>query len=536
MPPPRPTALQSYSRPRIPLSEPSRNAAPANTSRKRAISLLKPPTDETPSQRELSGYISRVLLGTSSATLNGLSKPSALPPLTFRNDIDTQLYGLIAIIVQEFVISWYEPLTPDREFIAEVVGLVAHCSREIEARIRGVDWIAVLGDEVPMLVERHVATHRQATRYSLGGETEVRRVYGTLSPHEVLCPNGRPLSMVEPGAQHTERRYRTSLVLAILGIVLPVDELRNPCLTAMLADVIGDLNLGSVVEKFSQGSTYWEIIARLGRDDEVHDEKEDRLEKFGLLARKEREGDAEMAGVLQRFTKGFWTIGHVVFTLVTVTWAIMVGLFNSRNTDERDETRSRKPVLRYSLFSMMVSTGQLERRVPWLTGGFALLQHYLTNGPGRIAASGHIVDNYLRDIVHEHVLNADIVAPVLQIAREAVFPNNKMGQAKQALTAEEQVELREVAANTILSSIPAVVQRRLFRAEVSQTKTEDEDDRSLVGLEEIKEILDLFSDPMCMKLLLYNILELLIEKLFPELKLKGGTTILAEKTGSIDTL
>ena len=79
-----------------------------------------------------------------------------LPPLTSRNDVDLELYAILAVVVKEFVYSWYAKITPDRTFVAEVVDLVAHCTRDLEGRARRVDWVRVLGDEVPELVRRHV--------------------------------------------------------------------------------------------------------------------------------------------------------------------------------------------------------------------------------------------------------------------------------------------------------------------------------------------------------------------------------------------
>ena len=79
-----------------------------------------------------------------------------LPPLTSSNAIDLQLYALLAVVVKEFVYSWYAKLTPDRTFVAEVVNVVAHCTRELEQRARRVDWEQMLLDEIPGLVNQHV--------------------------------------------------------------------------------------------------------------------------------------------------------------------------------------------------------------------------------------------------------------------------------------------------------------------------------------------------------------------------------------------
>lgn len=79
-----------------------------------------------------------------------------LPPLTSRNDVDLQLYALLAIILREFVQSWYAKVTTDDDFVAEIVHVVAHCTRALEQRCRKVDFESLVLDEIPDLVERHI--------------------------------------------------------------------------------------------------------------------------------------------------------------------------------------------------------------------------------------------------------------------------------------------------------------------------------------------------------------------------------------------
>lgn len=79
-----------------------------------------------------------------------------LPPLTSSNDIDLQLYAIIAIVIKELVYSWYGKITPDEVFVEEVVRIIAHCTRAIEGRLRSMDIEALLFDEIPELVENHV--------------------------------------------------------------------------------------------------------------------------------------------------------------------------------------------------------------------------------------------------------------------------------------------------------------------------------------------------------------------------------------------
>jgi hypothetical protein len=79
-----------------------------------------------------------------------------LPPLTCSNNLDLQLYAIIAVVLKEFVQSWYGKITPDHVFIDEILRIVAHCTGALEERIRNVDLEALLIDEIPRLIDSHV--------------------------------------------------------------------------------------------------------------------------------------------------------------------------------------------------------------------------------------------------------------------------------------------------------------------------------------------------------------------------------------------
>lgn len=112
------------------------------------------------SDRATAFLIRRVLCPQQQQLDKGRSTPAPiedlLPPLTSRNDVDLQLYALIAIILREFVQNWYSKITTDEVFVAEIVQLIAHCTRALEQRLRKVDLESLLFDEIPDLLERHI--------------------------------------------------------------------------------------------------------------------------------------------------------------------------------------------------------------------------------------------------------------------------------------------------------------------------------------------------------------------------------------------
>lgn len=79
-----------------------------------------------------------------------------LPPLTSSNAVDLQLYAFIAIIIQEHVNSWYSNITLDKDFVHEIIQIIAHCTRALEQRFRKLGLTQLLFDQIPSLLDAHV--------------------------------------------------------------------------------------------------------------------------------------------------------------------------------------------------------------------------------------------------------------------------------------------------------------------------------------------------------------------------------------------
>lgn len=90
------------------------------------------------------------------ANVTSSSIEEILPPLTSSNEIDLELYAILAIIVKDFVNTWYTKITPDHTFVEEIIQIFAHCSRALEQRLRRIDTAALLLDEIPLLIQNHI--------------------------------------------------------------------------------------------------------------------------------------------------------------------------------------------------------------------------------------------------------------------------------------------------------------------------------------------------------------------------------------------
>ncbi len=109
-----------------------------------------------------------------------------LPPLTSSNEVDLQLYAIIAVIIRDHVDPWFSKITPDRGFVEELVRIIAHCTRAFEQRLRKVDLEVLLLDELPALLEAHLSG-RFFSPISVPKKLGKFRIRRRVGENKVLC-------------------------------------------------------------------------------------------------------------------------------------------------------------------------------------------------------------------------------------------------------------------------------------------------------------------------------------------------------------
>ncbi|OJK02813.1 hypothetical protein ASPACDRAFT_40126 [Aspergillus aculeatus ATCC 16872] len=452
---PRPTRPQ-------PSKGPSRDETLSSTSEKATIALI------------------RRVLCPQSGNHGGASTPSPLedllPPLTSSNELDLQLYALIAIVVKEFVLSWYSKITADQVFINELIQVIAHCTRALEQRVRETDIAQLVLDEVPALVETHISSYRLAKQQSDLCELSpsLREIYHSLNPHPGLSPVPSPSDAQSmTGQQEAESIYRQLLVQGALAILLPTEDLENVCLRTLLCDIMADLILGNgVAGKMSDGCFILESITKLvdnaGRDSRKEDattaqfRQRSRLHEYGLISsREERLKGSSHPPTPVRIPDWAWQILQVGYTVYVALHFIIVGLFrvSSRNPAPSSRTfaspiskasetngmctSSRKrPVLKYRLYGMLAQLLDVPRRMPWLGGCLALVQHLILAGPGRLGDTDSVLNRFLHETIQDYVLTPALLPNLLLATRAALFPLNARPAAATTAVSAPQLSVQ----------------------------------------------------------------------------------------------
>ncbi|CAG9937632.1 unnamed protein product, partial [Clonostachys rosea f. rosea IK726] len=524
-----------------------------DTESKVAAAARRAPASDPLSARATSALIRRTLcpqqLGDKG---RDTQKPieELLPPLTSRNDVDLELYAFLAIILRQFVQSWYGKITSDENFVAEIVHIIAHLTRALEQRSRKVDWESLLLDQVPDLLDKHITAHRAAHRPAAQSHVHVepRQVYHALIP----LPSLSPVPLSDDEATVTEQKdnesaYRQLLVQAVLAILLPTEDLENPCLTAIVGQIFSELIIGNLVaNRVAQPWLIWEGIC--------------------ILANLQRRKRAEAAERLAASTGGlprkwnvhgfFLSLINLVIVFITSIRLVASAVVASSSLpprlvpdgDENEPTTSAKqvdeaaphdgpkaPILSFSIWSCAGNLIELPSRMPWLSGMLSLVLHGCLKGPGRIGRLNGTVDRFLSHYI-QSLISSSHLPHLLRTVRGVLFPNNAPGKSSLVPPSsdEELLALRRRAASALWSLVPSTAGRlylggRLLHRGGGDIAMERQDEERMV--DQVECLLMVFSDEYCNKHLVYGVLELVLVKLMPELIDKGVEELWEERLG-----
>jgi splicing suppressor protein 51 len=217
--------------------------------------------------------------------------------------------------------------------------------------------------------------------------------------------------------QENEALYRQLLVQAVLAVLLPTEDLENPCLTSLVGQIFSELIIGNVIaNRAAQPWLLWEgicILARVFEEKKTHATQ--RLVGRGSLARED--GKSSWRWAVHSF---FLSIINLVILFITsirlAASAIMVpsslpprvAVTNDidadwESLDSGDEHHkpparqsttvcTKEPILDFSFWSCAAHLIELPTRMPWLSGFASIVQYAAMNGPGHLGRLNGTLD------------------------------------------------------------------------------------------------------------------------------------------------
>ncbi|RAL59506.1 hypothetical protein DID88_006619 [Monilinia fructigena] len=406
-----------------------------------------------------------------------------LPPLTSSNEVDLELYAFIAIIIREFVHTWYAKITPDQVFVEEVVKIIAHCTRALEQRLRKVDLESLLFEELPDLLDTHVKTYR-ASHYPLHPEpisVNPRQVYHSLWPFAPLSPV--PLDE-DPdtikGQSKNEAAYRQLIVHGLLAVLLPTEDLENDCLTSLIGQIFSEMILGNGIGgKACEPWLLWEGIMKIAEAIQA------RLPKSKAEVRVDRSNSEitrpnvlDIKAIVLQYLFLAFAAARIIIIAVATSSSLPSRIPPTRkptglslpNEDSEPPmnlplTRAqplKRPILKMKLWSCVSTLLDMDTRMPWLSATLSLLQWGTITGPGKIGDTDGMIDKLLSHQIHTHILDPTLLPPLLRTLRQSIFPNNTPAPGRIPPTLTETVQIRRQCAQAILGLIPMGVRDIYF--------------------------------------------------------------------------
>lgn len=244
-------------------------------------------------------------------------------------------------------------------------------------------------------------------------EINPRGVYHSLCPLPPLspAPHAEDAESVET-QKANEAAYRQLLVQAVLAVLLPTEDLENPCLTSLVGQIFSELIIGNVVSnKAAQPWMLWEGICILARV--LRETKAKAVEKLVSES-----PDGEDVKPARRWTvHGFFLSIINFFVLFVTSIRLLFGAISSSTslpprisvyevtgssshsaTKPQDgrSSAAKVPVkvalLDYSIWSCAGNLIELPSRMPWLHGFLSLVQYGAINGLGRVGGLDGPVD------------------------------------------------------------------------------------------------------------------------------------------------
>lgn len=242
-------------------------------------------------------------------------------------------------------------------------------------------------------------------------------MYHSLCPLPLLSPVPNTEDPASVSLQlENEAAYRQLLVQAILAILLPTEDLENPCLTALVGQIFSELIIGNIIaNKAAQPWLLYESICIAGR---VLSEKKTRaaqriVSSSRQAAQVDVKGTAKIKWSAQAVFLSFVHLAVLIFSSIRTVITMLAASSSlpprsrpsagdaaatdasekrQQQPEERHPRATKVPVLAFKFWQCVGNVIELDFRMPWLSGFLSLVQYQAIYGPGKVARLNGSID------------------------------------------------------------------------------------------------------------------------------------------------
>lgn len=361
----------------------------------------------------------------------------------------------------------------------------------------------------------------------------IPEIFHNLQPHPALS-----------SSPDSERLYLKLLSSGVLAVLLPTEDLQSNCERTLIREILSDLVLWNVVNKLSEPWLLYDLIPKIlssskpegalvdvsvlgevtnsgeddcgmSRKDEKKKRRRSRYERrpSKQVIMKHPTETAPRSSTPAPISASQQIERFLAFAVLLITIAITaISSIYTFINNPPPPPRRRKPILRMSFLKFISNLLQIDVHQPWMKGNILLALY-----PFAIQPAGSLVDSLLSDLFKTHLASPELLAKILASSRAALFPNGSMGPPRPYPTQGEQVAIREAAVQALLQRIPTLIKRYYFGANEHEWR------------EPIERHLDGLGSMEVNRHLIYQILELVVVRLVPEMGEAKICKLMAER-------
>ncbi|KAM0790712.1 hypothetical protein ACM66B_004568 [Microbotryomycetes sp. NB124-2] len=402
--------------------------------------------------------------------------------------LDPIILKLITLLCREHIQSWYSSISrdPDRLFINKVTTLLVHVVQTLEVRLAEADLIALLVNDIPALLERHVVDFDQALAKSQTGvahNLDLAETFHSLQPHMAvkLVKDGTTKSSIPV----IDKTYLRTLVDHLLKLLLPPEDYQSDTERTIVREIVVNIIFGNLFNRVAQPYFLHSIIVKLleSRDANVNPPRDEAGTDI----------DISSTPALEYLARGLHSLQRAV-------WAVLGLCFTSLNPLLSTSESGAEPCRAVSLDAALALA-------------LALLPTslLLAQAANYVAISLFFCSSFVSALVYKvvesRVLNADVLSTVLENATQAMFPGGHAAPTAADPDEQEQAELERKCHLLVAACVPNLA------VMVLPTPLPLEEAK----LELARHVLRALSSHACNAHLMVQIVDLVVARLLPEL-------------------
>ncbi|KAK9451704.1 PXA domain-containing protein [Limtongia smithiae] len=184
-----------------------------------------------------------------------------------QSEISKSLDLIIQYILRDFILSWYSQISADGSFPAQVDNTIRSAVKEIQERLRRVDFVNFTMQKLIPILTKHVAEFA-AAETALRGKNLNKQFTESRELDQVLAEkynNGElhPAASVKaPDPVMAEKEWIRSLVDSILPYILPDKEARSRSVFILVREIVSFVVILPVVSAAQEPNTWNALIQR----------------------------------------------------------------------------------------------------------------------------------------------------------------------------------------------------------------------------------------------------------------------------------